>query len=89
MADRELLSDAEHRALQLTADLYNLIANEIVGHDPSRHNDLAEAAYIIHRLQDMLLAQAAARAYPNRYRLLGELNLQRTEPAPNGKVRRP
>ena len=38
---------------------------------PARDGDLAEVAFHVHGLQRMILAQAAARAYPERYRLRG------------------
>lgn len=66
----EPLTPEEHQALQLTADLWNLL-NRIVGNDRSRAGDLAEVASHIHNIQHAVLAQAAARAYPDRYRLLG------------------
>lgn len=68
-ADEPLTVD-EHRFMDLTADLANLLGG-IVGHDHSRAGDLNEAVAHIHALQAMVLAQAAARAYPDRYRLLG------------------
>lgn len=44
----------------------------IVGDDPgSRSIDLDEAQHHIHALQNMVLAQAAARAYPTKFRLMG------------------
>lgn len=64
------LTADEHRFMDLTADLANLLAR-IVGHESSRAGDLNEAVAHIHALQAMVLAQAAARAYPDRYRLLG------------------
>lgn len=64
------LTADEHRFMDLTADLANLLGG-IVGHDHSRAGDLNEAVAHIHALQAMVLAQAAARAYPDRYRLLG------------------
>lgn len=66
-----LLTDAEHKAIDLTAELWSLLCREIVGQDRSRDRDLAELAAHIHAIQNDVLAQAAARAYPDRYRLLG------------------
>lgn len=74
MTDRQelenLLTPDEHHALALTADLWNLLSR-IVGNNRSRHGDLAELAAQIHNVQHAILAQAASRAMPSRYRLLG------------------
>ena len=80
----ELLTDAEHRAMDLTVDLWNLIAREIVGHGPARAGDLAEMCSDVHGIQERILAQAAARAYPDRYRLLGGWPLVATRSATDG-----
>lgn len=66
----EHLTPAEHIALDSLADLARAFI-DIVGHGPTRHADLTEAYQHIHVLQNMLLAQAGARAYPGTYRLLG------------------
>lgn len=66
----EPLTADEHRLMVLTGDLMQLLAR-IVGNGSSRAGDLNEAVAHIHALQAMVLAQAAARAYPDRYRLLG------------------
>lgn len=68
MAD--LLTQAEHNAVTTAALLANQIA-EIAGGGTSRDADIAEAVHHIHAVQRMILAQAAARVYPDRYRLLG------------------
>ena len=67
-----LLTDAEHRAMAMTADLWNLLVQDVVGRDASREGDLAEIATDIHHIQERILAQAAGRAFPDRYRLMGE-----------------
>lgn len=69
--DPEFMTGAEHRAMDLTAELYNLICTEIIGHGPSRQGDVAELVADIHRIQHRILRQAAGRAYPDRYRMLG------------------
>ena len=66
----ELLTEAEHAAMDLTADLMRALRG-IMG-DANLAGDLNEAAAHIHGLQSMILANAAARAYPDRYRLLGQ-----------------
>jgi hypothetical protein len=67
----DLLTDAEHRAMALTADLVNLVCTEIIGSGPSRGGDIREFVGHIHAVQQQILSQAAARAYPDQYRLLG------------------
>lgn len=62
----ELLTDDEHEAMRLSAALANLL-HRICGATP----DWTEAAYRIHGIQHMVMAQAAARAYPDLYRRLG------------------
>ena len=72
---RELLSDDELIALDLTAQLANTIRKIIANGGASDADmdrfDWAEAAAKIHDIQHMLMAQAAARAYPERFRLMG------------------
>lgn len=67
---KELLTEDEHRALDLTAELANLIVT-IIARGNIREDDVNEAVFHIHALQRMIGSQAAARAYPERYRLLG------------------
>lgn len=66
-----LLTDDEHAVMKTTADLWNGLC-KITGRDQTRNADLAEACAHVHAIQHMVLAQAAARAYPDQYRLLGE-----------------
>jgi hypothetical protein len=68
----ELLTADEHRAMELTAELVNLMARAVISYGDSRHGDIQELVEHIHGIQNMILAQAAARAYPDRYRLLGK-----------------
>lgn len=70
MAD-ELLTDAEHRVMDLTVQLVNLLAGEVIADGPGRVGDVNEVVHAIHIIQRMVMGQAAARAYPDRYRLLG------------------
>lgn len=68
------LTEPEHRALKLTTDLWNLLVQEVVGRDDvSCEQDLRELAAHIHGIQHAIMGQAAARAHPDRYRLLGEV----------------
>ena len=66
----ELLTPAEKEAVAQAAKLFTMMC-AIVRDGPSREQDLAEACTYIHGLQNMILAQAAARAYPDEYRLMG------------------
>ena len=66
-----LLSTAELRAMDLTVELVNLMCGDVIGRGPSRAGDVAELAASIHHIQQQILSQAAARAYPHRFRLLG------------------
>jgi len=68
----DLMSPAEHKVLELLAEVHNLMC-AVIGDGPTRQADLRESVADIHRMQDRVLAQAAARAYPDRYRLLGGL----------------
>jgi hypothetical protein len=69
--ERVTLTDDEHRALDLTAELWKALCN-VAGQGATRGADLGEAAAHIHALQHMVMAQAAGRSYPERYRLMGE-----------------
>lgn len=66
-----MLTDAEHRAIRLLAELWNLLTADVVADGPSRDSDLREIAADVHALQLRIMAQAAARAHPHLYRLLG------------------
>lgn len=66
----ELLTADEHYALALSGELAS-ICNKIIGDGPQAAHDWAEMAVHIHGVQHMLMRQAAARAYPDLYRLLG------------------
>lgn len=45
---------------------------KVVGSGRTRSADLTEVVHHIHVLQQAVLSQAAARAYPDQFRLLGE-----------------
>ncbi len=66
----QLLTPAEHDAMAQTAQLTRTM-REIIGDGPAAEGDIAEMVDAVHRIQRMVLGQAAARAYPERYRLLG------------------
>ncbi len=67
---RELLNKEEHDLVTLLADVWAGFLR-ITSNGDTRDSDLREAKTNIHNLQNAVLAQAAARAYPSEYRLLG------------------
>lgn len=68
--DPGLLTAAEHDAIAMTAELWALLC-AITTDGPARQGDLAELIFHVHGIQRAVLKQAAARAYPELYRLLG------------------
>lgn len=64
------LTQVEHDALTVSGELAVLI-KAAIGDGPQAENDWREAAALLHALQHMVMAQAAARAYPALYRPLG------------------
>ena len=70
LEDLGLLTDAEHELLDDLTKVANGFA-KVIGEGPSAVGDRNEAVGHIHVLQNMVLAQAAARTYPARYRLMG------------------
>lgn len=67
----DLLTADEREAIRRAGHLYALIAGCIVGYGPTRKDDLAEIRAAIHVIQRAVESQAAARAYPREFRLLG------------------
>jgi hypothetical protein len=67
----DLLTPDELVATKRAAELWGTL-NVIVGDGPSREADLRELMYHIHAIQRAIMAQAACRAYPQLFRLLGE-----------------
>jgi hypothetical protein len=65
-----LLTAEEQHAVHLAGELANILGR-VVGQGPSRHADLTELIGHVHGIQRAVLAQAAARAHPGTYRLLG------------------
>jgi len=66
----ELLTQEEHDLAATLATVVNKFATLIKENGNNIH-DLNEVVNVIHILQDKVLANAAARAFPDRYRLLG------------------
>jgi hypothetical protein len=71
----ELTPDELH-ALDLTEELATVLSR-VVGWSPSREQDLAELLVKINELRHAVLAQVAARTYPDRFRLLGRTSTPR------------
>lgn len=65
-----MLTDLEHEVVDDLAKVYNKFC-KLVGLGVTRRDDLNEIAMLLHGLQDKVLAQAAARLYPEKYRLMG------------------
>lgn len=66
----EALTELELDVIRRLGLIWNDICN-IVGTELSREGDLNEAIVHIHALQQMIMSQAAGRAYPETLRLLG------------------
>lgn len=64
------LTEDEKEALALTAHLAE-VCHRIVGVGPIATQDWNELAMRIHAVQHTIMAQAAARVYPDEFRLLG------------------
>jgi len=67
----DLLTDNERETVKLVGRVYQNI-ERMCSDSTTRSSDLVEAAAHCHALQQMVMAQAAARAYPDEFRLLGE-----------------
>lgn len=72
VSEDKLLTDEERRAIRLAGELSTYITDHIIGHGANRAQDIAELESDIHHIQRRVMAQAAARAYPNELRLLGK-----------------
>jgi hypothetical protein len=66
------LSDLELEAMKKSGELANLLRQIIGDEAPNAYHDWVEATIHVHALQNMILSQVAARAYPERFRLLGK-----------------
>jgi hypothetical protein len=67
----ELLTEEERNIVLVLGLVYQRM-RAVVGRTATRDDDLREIRGYIHALQRMMMAQAAARAYPEKFRLLGE-----------------
>ena len=68
-----MLTDEEREAIRLAGELYTHIQDRVCGLGVTREADLAELRLAIHAVQRLVMAQAAARAYPDELRLMGEV----------------
>jgi hypothetical protein len=66
-----MLTQKERDVLTLLTDAWSGFL-EIAGNGETREADLAEVTSKIHDLQHVVLAQSAARMYPDEFRLLGQ-----------------
>lgn len=64
------LTPDEHKTVRLAGELWNQLCRAIPD-GPTRDADLHELVVHIHAIQHAVMANAAARAYPATYRLLG------------------
>ena len=77
-AQTELLTDAEHGLIVRIGECACAFAS-IINDGAMLGYDSREFSDKIHQLQHMVMSQAAARAYPDRYRLLGETPVRRED----------
>lgn len=66
-----LLSEDELEAMELSAKLAKKVRRIIGDGSDQAQYDWVEAAHRIHSIQHSIMAQAASRAYPERFRQLG------------------
>jgi hypothetical protein len=72
-ARADLLTAAEHEAVAMAGRLYVHVRDKVCGNGSTRDDDLAELRALVHGIQRLVEAQAAARAYPQAYRLMGQV----------------
>jgi hypothetical protein len=75
------LTESEIRAIDLAAELWNLMVRDVMARGLGRNGDASELAAHIHGIQQMVMSNAAARAYPSRFRLIGGERLAPPRPA--------
>jgi len=68
----QLLTPDEKDCIKLAGELWNLLC-KVVQPGPTAEGDTTELIHHIHAIQHTVMAQAAARAFPDRYRLLGSV----------------
>lgn len=67
----QALTASEHEVMDLLAQAWNTFVQEVRGDPKASDEDQREFMYHIHGAQNMILANAAGRVYPERYRLRG------------------
>jgi len=72
MTEADLLTTEEREFVSRLGSLWNDLCM-IVDRGATRRSDLDEAIVHVHALQHLVMAQAAARAYPNEFRRLGSV----------------
>jgi hypothetical protein len=65
------LTDEEHDAVTAAGRVMTQVVDVCGDSAQTRDIDLTEIQSFVHGIQNAILAQAAARAYPDRYRLMG------------------
>lgn len=70
MTDMHAMTPLEHKAMEQLSELWTTLC-QVVDDGPSRDGDLQELIGHVHALQRAVMAQAAARDFPEKYRLLG------------------
>lgn len=72
---KELLTDKEKKLVKDLGNIANGFSEVAKEEDEGipYSGDMHEAVLYIHALQNIVLANAAARAYPGKYRLFGKL----------------
>lgn len=70
--ERPELTPAELACLAQCGALAGMLGG-IVGHGRTRNTDLSELFGHVHAIQQAVMSQLAARTYPDRFRLLGEV----------------
>lgn len=79
----DLLTTKEKAVVEKAGELWGDLCR-IVSDDVTRNADLAELIVHIHAIQRYVMAQAAARAYPEDYRLMGDIIRTRMSDAARG-----
>lgn len=67
----ELLTADEHAIITALGGVWIEMSTKVVGNGATRRDDLLEVGLHVHALQNFVLSQAAARGYPDLYRLAG------------------
>lgn len=69
--DSKLLTETEHELVSMLGQCANLFAQVTTANGVQTANDRREFIAHIHDCQNAVMANAAARAFPDRYRLAG------------------